>query len=344
MTDSTKLQLRSAGEISCDGDLLSIVPDHTTGQVFVGGARGQIATLDLGAEPKFLSTWAAHVSYVSSLVLAGEYLISAGSDHRVLWWDRQSNRPVRINEEHPQWVRCLTISPNQQVLASVCDDMVCRTWDVASGKLIHELRGHELLTPKFHRSKLYACVFSPDGSRLATADQIGRICIWNNQTGEKLAKIDAPHFFTHDTNGHGYGGIRGLAFSPNGQLIAACGNQAGDTSTISNSKSLIRIYDWASGQQTHECTTGGNFFYERILFHPSGQTLVSAGGAGSDQKIVLYDLPSNSVTHQQPTPMLVFDMQLSENADTLFTVGRKENKGHFTKWVIEPASEKSNDA
>ncbi|MDA0660219.1 MAG: hypothetical protein O2931_08745 [Planctomycetota bacterium] len=344
MTDSTKLQLRPVGEISCEGDLLSIVRDSSTGNLFVGGARGQIATLDLATEPKFLSTWAAHVSHVSSLVLAGEYLISAGSDHRVLWWDRESHRPIRINEEHPQWVRCLAISPQQNVLATVCDDMLCRTWDIDSGKLIHELRGHELLTPKFHRSKLYTCAFSSDGSRLATADQIGRICVWDHETGKLLSQIEAPHFFTHDTNGHGYGGIRGLAFSPNGQQIAACGNQAGDTSTISSSKSLIRIFDWASGRQTHECTTGGNFFYERVLFHPNGNALFSAGGAGSDQKVVLYDLLSNSVTHQQPTPMLVFDMQLSENAETLFSVGRKDQKGHFTKWVIEPTSEKPSDS
>lgn len=341
MANAPPLTLKVVRELSFDGDLLSVVRVPETHQLFVGGAHGQISHLDLDAESPILRTWAAHLSYVSSLVLTSDRLISAGSDHRVIWWDRESSRPLRISDDHPKWVRCLTLSPDQRLLASVCDDMVCRLWDAGSGELVRELHGHEQRTRKFLTSKLYYCVFSADGRHLATADQVGQMVIWEVATGQPLARLLAPHFFTHDTNGHGYGGIRGLAFSPDGRLIAACGNQAGDTSTIGGSKSLIQVYDWASGDQTHDWNIGGNFFYERVLFHPNGRWLLGVGGAGSEQKIVVFDLTSKESLHQEVSPMLIFDGALSEQGDTLLTVGRKDAKGHLIQWALDIASEES---
>lgn len=321
-------------EVSCEGDLLSIVRTPAPRQFFVGGARGQIALVDLENEAKFVSTWAAHVSYVSSLALAGDQLISAGSDHRVIWWDRESHRPLRIVEDHPKWVRSLALSPDGQLLASACDDMACRLWEAGSAKLVRELRGHEPLTPEFLASKLYCCTFSPDGRQLAAADQVGRIVVWDVATGKQLQSLQTRLFFTHDTNGHGYGGIRSLAFAPDGVHIAASGNQAGDTSTIGGSKSLIQIYDWASGELACDWNVGGNFFYERALFHPAGNWIVGIGGAGSEQKIAFFDPSSKEALHQEPSPMLSFDGLLTESAEFLLTVGRKENKGHLIQWAL----------
>ncbi len=336
MADEKKSPMTLVHEASCDGDVLSVVSDHATHQTFVGGAHGQIALLDLAGEAKFPVSWAAHVSFVSSLVLTADQLISAGSDHRVIWWDRETHRPIRINEDHPRWVRGLTLSPDRHLLASVCDDMVCRLWETATGSLVRELRGHELVTPKFLRSKLYCCAFSPNGQQLATADQLGQIVVWEVASGATLARFKAPHFYTQDTNGHGYGGIRSLAFSPDGKWLAAGGNRAGDTSTIGGSKPLIRVYDWATGQQSHEWTPAGNFFFERVAFHPRGDRLLGAGGAGDGQQLVWFDLTTKEVAQQQASPMLVFDMTLSEQADVLITVGRKDAKGHIIQWAIDP--------
>jgi len=330
---TSPLQLRH--EAACDNDLLSVAWDPATRQVFVGDTVGQIAELDLTAESKFKSTWAGHVSFVSSLVLTSDQLISAGSDHRVIWWDRHSHRPLRIHDQHPQWVRALAISPDHRLLASTCDDMVGRIWETATGKLLHELRGHELLTPKAFRSKLYYCAFSPDGRVLATSDQIGTVIVWDVASGTAVIKIHAPHFFTHDTNGHGYGGIRSVAFSPDGKLLAVAGNQAGDTSTIGGSKSLIRIFDWSSGQQTHEWTSGGNFFYERIAFDGEGKRLLGAAGAGDGQQFVWFSLESKEVAAQQASPMLVFDMAMSVLEKQLLAVGRKDGRGYVAQWGLE---------
>ena len=88
MTSEPSLQFKSVREYSCDGDLLSVVRIPETNQLFAGGSHGQIMHIDLAPETPVVSSWPAHVSYVSSLVLTNDQLISAGSDHRLIWWDR----------------------------------------------------------------------------------------------------------------------------------------------------------------------------------------------------------------------------------------------------------------
>ena len=257
----------------------------------------------------------------------------------MIWWDRDTQRPLRVVHQHPKWVRYLATSPNQQLIATVCDDMVCRLFESETGKLVRELRGHALRTAYNLPSKLYTCTFSPDSQHLATADQTGHIVVWEVGSGKQLAKLHAANFFTHDTNGHGYGGIRTLAFSPCGRLLAAGGNQAGDTSTIGGSKSLIQVFDWQQNKRTHEFTDGGNFFYERLQFHHEGRWLVGGGGAGTEQKIAFFDLAGNKLLHAHASPLLVFDMTLDKSSQRLVTVGRLDRKGRVVSWQVDGSIE-----
>ena len=64
----------------------------------------------------------------------------------MIWWNRDSREKVRTIEQ-PKWIRHLAVSRDGQMLASVCDDMVCRLWEAESGRPIRELEGHALLTP-----------------------------------------------------------------------------------------------------------------------------------------------------------------------------------------------------
>jgi WD40 repeat protein len=340
MHKPTLKDLRLVSEISRSGDFLSVACDTTTNDVFVGNTMGKIYRLRPGRDDPFPRVIDAHVSFVSSLVVTGDYLISAGSDHRLLWWDRKTHDRVREVEGHTQWIRHLALSPDGARVASVCDDMVARLFDTRTGSIIHELRGgHEVFTSYGLLSKLYACAFSRHGKYVATADQMGFMVIWETSSGRQVAKVEVPLFYTYDTNGHTYGGIRSIDFSPDGKFIAAGGNLGGCTSTISGSKAMVQIYDWGTGEQTHDMRVGGNFFYERVRYHHEGTWLVGAGGAGSGQKLVFFDLAKKEIAHAVNLGMLTFDLELSGKSDTIYVAGRRGvsnagTNGTLVKWDL----------
>ena len=328
--------MHNAREISLAGDFLSVVRDAESGLLFVGNNSGKIYQIDLSAPEESPSPVIdAHISFVSGLVIAGDFLISAGSDHRLVWWDRKTRKQVRELDTHPRWIRQIALSPDRAFVASVCDDMQGRLFDSQTGELVQQFQGeHELLNPYDLRSKLYTCAISPDGCHVATADQAGRMVVWDVSNGKKVACLEAPLFCTWDTNGHTYGGIRSIDFSPDGQLLAAGGNRAGDTSNVSGSMSMVQIYDWKSGEISHDFQVGGNFFYERIKFHHENDWLLAAAGAGSEQKFVFFDLDKNEIRHQMDSGMLTFDLVLGNASSTIYSVGRRGNSNVDTKGTL----------
>jgi len=325
------VEIKNVKTFDLKGDNYSIVAVPGADLVFVGGDTGKIQAIDMSAEKPTPTAWDAHVSFVTGLVLTPKHLVSSGSDHQVIWWDRETRERVRAIP-HPKWVRHLSLSPDGKMIASVCDDMVGRLWDAESGRPLHELKGHALRTPYDFVSKLYASAFSPDGKLLATVDQAGHALIWETATGRRIAAVHAPFFYTHDTNGHTYGGIRSVDFSPDGQRIALGGNLAGDTSTIVDSKALLQVYEWRSGKLTSDFR-GGNFFYERVRFHHEGKWLLGMGGAGSDQKLTLIDREGKSPVAEAKLGVM-FDLWLSKNSDVCFTAGRNS----VSKWSISGGS------
>jgi WD40 repeat protein len=58
-----------------------------------------------------------------------------------------------------------------------------------------------------------AVAFSPDGKRLASADEGGGVKVWDAQTGQELLTLE----------GHAQQSGNGMAFSPNGHWLASGG-------------------------------------------------------------------------------------------------------------------------
>ncbi len=292
-------------------------------RIFFGGSDFKVHELSLD-DPKLApKELGEHASYVTGLALAGNALVSGAYDGRLMWWDIESHARIRVIDAHAKWIRRVVASPDGKLVASVGDDMVARIWEAATGRLVHELRGHDESTPQHFPSMLFACAFTPDARTLATADKVGHIMIWDVESGQKVAALEAPTMYTWDPvqRRHSIGGIRSLAFSPDGSRLAAGG--IGPIGNIDHleGKARVEIFDWRKGVRTHEFP-GDKFqgLVEALVFHPKGDWLLAAGGY-SEGFFMFFDLNAKKVVQQEKVPLYVHDVALAEDAETIYAVG-----------------------
>ena len=326
------MKLETVKEISRSDILFCAARAPHSTRLFVGSSDGGVYAVDVADEkPEFLSV-AKHEGYVTGVALAGGLLVSGAYDGRLVWTDVESGQQVRSIEAHSRWIRGVESSPDGTVVASVADDMVCRLWSAETGQLLRELKGHSLQTPAHFPSMLFACAFSPDGAHLATADKTGRIIVWSVETGEQAATLDAPLMYTWDPKQriHSIGGIRSLAFSPDGVLLAAGG--IGQIGNIDHLDALARVevFDWRKTERMHEFAGDTHKgLAERLTFFPDGRRLFVAGGdhGGFFQ---VYDLETGKIDVQDKAPMHVHDVVFGEDFTEAYAVGH----GRVAAWRI----------
>lgn len=315
-------------------DALKLTRSHTPRQVllccarqpdshtlFVGASDFKIYRTDPSAEKLELKEVGRHDSYVTGVALAGEVLVSCGYDRKVTWWDLEAEKEVRSVEAHARWCRAVAASPDGKHVASVADDMVCKVFEAATGKLVHALRGHKEKTPHHFPSMLYAVAFSPDGKLLATADKVGHIVVWDLATGREKAALESPGMYTWDPRQriHSIGGVRGLAFSPDGKTLAVGGvGKIGNIDHL-DGPARVEVFDWKAGKSRAVFEkTKFKGIVNRLAFHPKGEWLLAAGGAGGGFFIFL-DLKANKVVKEEAVKFHVHAVALG--GDSVHAVG-----------------------
>jgi WD40 repeat protein len=306
---------------------------NSTGKTFIGTSEFKVAEIDLGVakpEPKDVG---AHASYVSGLAAAGPVLVSGGWDGKLIWWDTETKKQIRSIDAHQKWIRKVRASRDGRFVVSVADDMVGRVWEAATGKLLHELRGHAEMTPHHFPSMLHGCAIAPDNRHVATADKTGRIIVWDAQSGAKVTEMEAPVMYTWDPvqRRHSIGGPRGLAFSPDGVQLAVGGiGKIGNIDHLEGN-ARVEVFDWKAAKRTHEFP-GDKFkgIVNHLEFHPKGEWLLAAGGAG-DGFVMFFDLKANKAIKQDKVPMHVHDFLLSGGGESLVLAGHQRIIGYEMK-------------
>ncbi len=231
--------------------------------------------------------WHLHDNYVASLALHDNVLISASFDRTLAWWNVATGERLRTVAAHDGWVRKVVIlpsippasptgaapatgaapptgaaspssSPVNAVstpwrVVSVGDDMVAKVWDGVTGEWIATLRGHAPRSPQGFATALYMVAAHPSGRFVAAADRTGECLVWEVGSGAVAARFTAADFYTYDTakRARSIGGIRALAFSPDGTKLALAG--IGQVTNVDGfvGPARLELWDWQAARRDY---------------------------------------------------------------------------------------------
>jgi WD40 repeat protein len=300
---------------------VSLVPNTT--KIYLGCSDFCVYEADYSAakfEPKELYK---HESYVTGVALVDKTLVSGGYEGKLIWWDLAANKQIRSIESHSKWIRNVIASPDGKYVVSIADDMFCRVWETATGKKVFELKGHEEKTPNHFASMLYAVAFSKDGKVLATGDKVGHIVLWNMSDGKQIKTLESPGMYTWDPvqRRHSIGGIRSLAFSPDGKNLAVGGvGKIGNIDHL-DGKSRVEIFDLSNGKSIHVFENDKfKGLVNWLSYAPDGSWLLGAGGAG-EGFFQFLDVANKKITKQDKVSMHIHDVAMNDTAETLIAAG-----------------------
>ncbi|MGW4112940.1 TIR domain-containing protein [Actinosynnema sp. NPDC004786] len=224
----------------------------------------------------------------------GRTLVSGGlndPDDETTLWDVAGRTPLGDPlADRLEAVRSVAFSPDGTTLvtAGQIGGVVRGTREVKPVISFWGVESRELLGTVDAGDAVFASVFSPDGTTLATGGRDGVVRLWDvagrRATGEPLAGHTGP--------------VGALAFTPDGTTLASAGDDG-----------VIRLWDVATHTTDGEPLVGHTGAVYSLAFDRDGRTLASGSG---DNSVRLWDVEARKqisaphVGHRQPVRAVAF--------------------------------------
>ncbi|MDE2508669.1 MAG: protein kinase [Planctomycetota bacterium] len=217
------------------------------GSKLASAGKDQTVRIWNAADGTLLRTLKGHTDEVDCVDVSsdGRRLVSCGDDGRIFFWDLDRAAPVELGRRNCEVVAVLFANQGKQVIAGDNDGVVT-VWDVRTRKLAAEyhvaddriedmvltsdgaslavaargcplqifeaesLKLKRTLTAETEASDSINAAFSRDGMYCAGSNALGRLYIWNLQTGAlERARNDGPTY------------LHSLVFGPESEYVAA---------------------------------------------------------------------------------------------------------------------------
>jgi RNA polymerase sigma factor (sigma-70 family) len=209
------------------------------------------------------ANWAMSVAWSPD----GKALAAASWDHTIRLWDPATGRELRRFTGHTNAVMCAAFSPDGKTLVSGGnggDTGNVRVWDVATGQERLSLQGHD-------GSVVEAVAVSPDGKTFASGgggNGARTLTLGDLATGKVLRHLGGKD-----------NGVNGVAFSPDGRVLAAAYGSRGWFGRPPGLRppavgSVVRLWDVRTGDELHTLK-GHDNGVRSVAFSPDGKRLVS---------------------------------------------------------------------
>lgn len=188
----------------------------------------------------------AHRSWVFALAFhPDKKRLITGDYHGVVHcWPYADAKPKpqwTIKDTGHGWVRDLAISPDGKHLLTTGNDNLVKLWSTKDGKPVAEFAGHE--------HHVYSLVIAPDSKTFYSGDLLGKVHQWDFASRKLLRTFDASSLHERKENFlSDVGGVRRMAISDDGKLLACSGMTDANGNTFCVGKAAILVFDIATGK------------------------------------------------------------------------------------------------